>query len=107
MVDNWLRHIKDIIFSHESELNKLNEQDRVNRLCELNVISQVRNLAHTKAVQYAWDRGQELAIHGWVYSLHDGLLKDLMVTTHNRDPIDDVYHLVESDRGHRPHANEE
>ena len=105
VVDNWLRHIKDISFTHKQELAHLDEKDKANRLCELNVIAQVHNLARTKAVQYAWDREQTLGIHGWVYSIHDGLLKDLKVTASNRTAVDDIYQLHQTSRGARPGAN--
>lgn len=105
VVDNWLRHIKDISFTHKQELAGLSERAKTDRLCELNVITQVQNLARTKAVQYAWDRGQTLGIHGWVYGLHDGLIKDLQVTASSRDAVDDIYQLHETKRGNRPHAS--
>jgi carbonic anhydrase len=105
VVDNWLRHIKDICFTHKLELDGLSEQSKTDRLCELNVITQVQNLARTKAVQYAWDRGQTLGIHGWVYGLHDGLIKDLQVTAAGRDAVDDIYQLHETKRGNRPNAS--
>lgn len=105
VVDNWLRHIKDISFAHQQELADLPDEQKTDRLCELNVIAQVQNLARTKAVQYAWDRDQTLAIHGWVYSIHDGLIKDLQVSASSRDDVDDIYQLHETKRGSRPHAN--
>jgi len=105
VVDNWLRHIKDICFSHKQELAALEPDQRADKLCELNVITQVQNLARTKAVQYAWDRGQVLGIHGWVYSIHDGLIHDLNVTASSRESVDEVYHLQQTSRGSRPHAN--
>ncbi len=107
VVDNWLRHIKDIVFQHKTELLELTPKDRSDRLCELNVITQVKNLIHTKTVQYAWSRGQKLGVHGWVYSLHDGLIKDLNVSAYNTDAIDEIYHLHETQRGARPHANKD
>lgn len=105
VVDNWLRHIKDISFTYKNELAELNEKQRVDRLCELNVIAQVHNLARTKAVQYAWDRGQTLGVHGWVYSINDGLIKDLNVTASDRSAVDEIYQLHQTSRGARPHAN--
>lgn len=105
VVDNWLRHIKDISFANKNELADLKGKQKTNRLCELNVVAQVQNLARTKAVQYAWDRGQVLGIHGWIYSIHDGLIKDLNVTASGREAVDDIYHLHETKRGSRPHAN--
>lgn len=104
VVDNWLRHIKDICVSHRQELEVLDENQKVDRLCELNVAQQVQNLARTKAVQYAWDRGQKLSVHGWVYGIHDGLINDLQVTVSSRDAVDEIYHLYETKRGARPHA---
>ena len=81
LIDNWLRHIKDIYRIHEQELSNLKSvKERNNRLCELNIIEQVRNICDTTIVQDAWDRGQELYIHGWVYYLKDGVLKDLNVS---------------------------
>jgi carbonic anhydrase len=82
LIDNWLRHIQDIANEHGEELAaRADPADRANRLCELNVATQVANVCRTTIVQDAWNRGQELAIHGWIYHLHDGLLRDLNVTT--------------------------
>jgi len=105
VVDNWLRSIKDIAHIHQDELATLTGKEKTDRLCELNVMTQVQNLARTKAVQYAWERKQPLGIHGWVYSLHDGLIKDLNVTARSHDDIDEIYHLHETKRDNRPHAN--
>ena len=78
LIDNWLRNIKDVQFRHQAQIDALDDVDqRVDRLCELNVMSQVENVASTTIVQNAWQRGQELAVHGWIYSLRDGLLQDL------------------------------
>jgi carbonic anhydrase len=105
VVDNWLRHIKDICFAHSTELQDLDEQHKLSRVCELNVMAQVKNLIRTKAVQYAWDRGQTLSVHGWVYSLNDGIIKDLKVTASSRSSVEDIYQLHETKRGNRPNAN--
>lgn len=105
VVDNWLRHIKDICFAHAAELQGLDGRQMTDRLCELNVMAQVQNLARTKAVQYAWDRGQSLAIHGWVYSLNDGIIQDLKVTASSRASVEYIYQLHETQRGNRPNAN--
>jgi carbonic anhydrase len=79
--DNWLRHVQDVAGKHEGELAKLkNEEARHRRLCELNVGEQVRHIAECTAVQDAWERGQNLELHGWIYDLKDGLLRDLGVT---------------------------
>jgi carbonic anhydrase len=78
LIDNWLRHLKDIYQKHASTLDAIpDEHQRINKFCELNVIEQVYNVCHTTIVQGAWKRGQPLAVHGWIYGLQDGLLKDL------------------------------
>jgi carbonic anhydrase len=78
--DNWLRHVQDVHQHHEQALATFPEAQAVDRLCELNVIEQVSNVCRTTIVQDAWTRGQELAVHGWIYGLHGGLLQDLKVT---------------------------
>lgn len=81
IIDNWLRHIKDVYAFNKSELNAIEDENaRFDRFVELNTIQQVQNLATTSIVQNAWDAGQELSIHGWVYELGTGLVKDLGVT---------------------------
>jgi carbonic anhydrase len=78
LIDNWLRHVRDVYHSHEAELLGIEEMTaRHARLCELNVLAQVRNVANTTIVRSAWARGQAVSIHGWIYSLRDGLLRDL------------------------------
>jgi carbonic anhydrase len=78
LIDNWLRHIQDVREKHERRLATLTgDQERCDRLCELNVIEQVVNVCHTTVVRDAWARGQQLAVYSWIYSLHDGLLRDL------------------------------
>jgi len=80
LIDNWLRHVQDVMKKYEAELAALaDEEARVDRLCELNVVEQVSNVAQTTIVQGAWERGQELYVHGWIYGLRDGLLRDLAV----------------------------
>ncbi len=94
LVDNWLRHIKDVYVQHKQEIDHLRyEQQRVNRMCELNVIEQVNNLTKTKIVQNAWKRGQELSIHGVIYSIADGLLKELKLNTQDTQAIDSVFKM--------------
>lgn len=94
LVDNWLRNIKDVYAMHRDEIEALEtEAERLNRLCELNVIEQVRNVCHTSVLQEAWDRGQELTVHGWVYSLRNGRIKDLRVSHSSADQIDNIYAL--------------
>ncbi len=79
--DNWLRHVQDVIQKHEKVLANLDgEMEASNRLSELNVIEQVVNVCQTTIVRDAWERGQTLAVHGWIYGLKDGLLRDLGIT---------------------------
>lgn len=80
LIDNWLGYIRDIYSYHQGELKKYKERrSLVNRLCELNVVRQVYNVCHTTIVQDAWTRKQELTVHGWIYGIEDGLLRDLNV----------------------------
>jgi carbonic anhydrase len=78
--DNWLRHVQDVHEKHKDALSALDQPQAIDRLCELNVIEQVSNVSRTTIAQDAWGRGQELAVHGWIYGLHGGLLRDLNVT---------------------------
>jgi carbonic anhydrase len=81
LTNNWLRHVQDVRDKHDALLNAVATADeRENRLCELNVLEQVANVCHTSVVQEAWSSGQELIVHGWIYSLRDGLLRDLDFT---------------------------
>ncbi len=90
-VDNWLCNIKDVYQKHLPELEAIADlKERESRLTELNVIEQVRNLAKTPIVQQAWAE-RELHLHGWVYGLHDGLIKDLSVIHNSQEDIDDIY----------------
>jgi carbonic anhydrase len=78
LIDNWLRHVQDVARAHEVKLNSISDFDaRVDKLCELNVIDQVQNVARTTIVQDAWRRGPGPLLHGWVYGLKDGLISDL------------------------------
>ena len=82
LADNWLRHIQDVQEKNSAEVAGLSgEETKLNRLCELNVIEQTRNVRQTSIVRDAWARGQDLAVHGWIYGLHDGRVRDLEVTT--------------------------
>lgn len=93
LIDNWLRHVQDVSKKHEALLAEVvDKQARLNRLCELNVIEQVSNVCQTTIVQDAWERGQELAVHGWIYGLSDGLLRDLNIHTSNQNEWATVYH---------------
>lgn len=82
--DNWLRYVQDVRQKHEKYLRSVGGDSEVSdRLCELNVIEQVINVCHTTIARDAWERGQELAVHGWIYGLKDGLLRDLNITVTN------------------------
>lgn len=95
LIDNWLRHIKDVYKKNDSELNGIeDEHARFDRFCELNVIQQVYNVCHTTIVQRAWRRGQELSVHGWIYGLRDGLINDLKVTITSPDELDDLFRMI-------------
>ena len=88
LIDHWLHPIREVESEHHSELEALDPEARQDRLCELNVIRQVRNVASDVIVQDAWARGQELAVHGWVYSLSNGLVTDLNVTVRSIEDTD-------------------
>jgi carbonic anhydrase len=86
LIDNWLRHVRDVHQRHYDQLKRTKDKPTLlRRLCELNIKEQVLNVANTTTVQDAWRRGQKLYLHGWVYDIHDGLLKDLHVSTHRDD----------------------
>jgi carbonic anhydrase len=94
LIDNWIRHIKDVYRHHATELNAISvEKDRFNRFVELNVAEQVFDLAKTSIVQGAWKKKKELHIHGWVYDIADGLINDLEVTIANNESLGEVYKL--------------
>jgi carbonic anhydrase len=94
LIDNWIRHIKDVYRFHQDELNSIkDEKQRFNRFIEVNVMEQVLDLAKTSIVQAAWESKQELQIHGWVYDIKDGLINDLKVTIENDDQLAEVYQL--------------
>ena len=81
LIDNWLRHVQDVLAKHRAQIDALpSEQDQFDRLCELNVIEQVNNVSQTTVVRDAFARNQSLSVHGWIYGLSDGLLRDLGVT---------------------------
>ena len=83
LADNWIRHVQDVRNRHQTWLDTVAEERRVDALCELNVIEQARNACQTTIVQDAWARGQELVVHGWFYGLNNGLLRDLKITVAN------------------------
>jgi carbonic anhydrase len=96
LIDNWLRHIKDVYRFHHLELDAIkDETQRARRFVEVNVMEQVRDLSKTSIVQNAWSNDQPLHVHGWVYDLNDGLIKDLGVTFTCTKDLHAVYHLDE------------
>ena len=95
LIDNWLYGIKNLYYRNKYRVDAVeDEEDRLNFLCELNVMQQVKNVAHTAVAQRAWERGQELTIHGWIYSLKDGLAKDLGVSIRSLEDLADEYKVV-------------
>ena len=91
LADNWLRHVHDVRMRHRGRLDHLPPEQMEDALCEINVIEQVGNVAQSTVVQDAWARGQALAVHGWVYGLNDGLLKDLHCTMDGPDKVVPVF----------------
>ena len=91
LVDNWLGHVRDVREKHQDLLARTPEEKRWERLCELNVIEQAVNVCQTNVVQDAWARGQQLAVHGWIYGIQDGLLRDLGICVNAPAELDDVY----------------
>lgn len=100
LIDNWLYSIKNLYYRNKYRMDAIADEDeRMNFLCELNVMQQVKNVAHAHVVQRAWERGQTLHIHGWIYSLKDGLAKDLGVSINSPDELPDEYRVVNGLKG--------
>lgn len=94
LIDNWLRHLKDVYNKYHAELDSLiDENERFKRFCELNVIEQVHHVCQTTIVQNAWKKGQELHVHGWIYGVHDGIIHDLLVDMHSAEKLDQIYRM--------------
>ncbi|WP_227520019.1 carbonate dehydratase [Mangrovitalea sediminis] len=92
LINNWLRHVQDVRDKYQGQLDALTSEDeKVDRLCELNVIEQVRHVCQTTIVQDAWQRGQELSIHGWVYAISDGLVRNLDICVSSQDQREPHY----------------
>lgn len=94
LIDNWLRHIKDIYRLYEGDFEKRPADKHLDLLCELNVVEQVANVCHTTIVQSAWKRGQPLSVHGFIYSVKDGLLKDLGVNFQSMEELAPIYRML-------------
>jgi carbonic anhydrase len=92
LADNWLRHVQDVCGKHERILDGISDETlKVNRLCELNVIEQVANLVQTTVIQDAWTKRQDVTVHGWIYDIRDGLLRDLHVSATSSEEFDAAY----------------
>lgn len=95
LIDNWLRHIRDVRNKHQAILAKIDdENERLDRLCELNVVEQANNVCYSTVVQEAWAKGQELAVHGWIYRIQDGLIRDMRATITGPDEIAEAYQVA-------------
>lgn len=95
IIDNWLRNIKDVYKKHAAELNAVDdEQKRSDLLVEFNVMESVENISETSIMQNAWKNGKDLQVHGWVYSLKTGLIKDLQVSNNNNTKMDNVFRFI-------------
>jgi carbonic anhydrase len=107
LCDNWLQHVKDVRNRHGALLETLAPEHRHEALCELNVIEQVVNLAHTTVMQDAWSRGQQVTLHGWCYALSDGLLRNLHMSVEGTGQLETAYHAAigETARVARPRAS--
>ena len=99
LIDNWLRHIRDIYHRSADRFGQVvGDEQRVNLLCELNVLQQRANVCHTNIVQAAWERGQPLSVHGWIYSIKDGLLQDLGESIDDPQQIPSAYRIRSGER---------
>ncbi len=99
LIDNWLRHIQDMMRRYGSELETISDETtRMDKLCELNVIEQVVNAGETTIVRNAWERGQDVTVHGWVYSIADGIYHDLGVSVENENELDKLRNTTYSQR---------
>lgn len=92
LIDNWLLHLKDVYRIHDSLLDSIDDfEERFRRFCEINVVEQVLNVCNTTVVRGAWERGQSLAVHGWIYGVEDGLLRDMGLTVSAADDLEATY----------------
>lgn len=95
LIDNWLRHIRDVRQKHNAVLQTAGDDAaKLDRLCELNVVEQAHNVCHTTVVQEAWEKGQQLAVHGWIYRIQDGLIHDMNVTITGPEEIAQAYRVA-------------
>jgi len=102
LVDNWLHHVRDVMQQHDSLLRAFPLSERADRLCELNVIEQVANVCQSTVVQDAWRRGQKLEVHGWIYGVNDGRIRELGIGVDSVDGLSSAYEAaLTAVRGHR------
>ena len=92
LIDNWLRHVQDVVHAHQADLSTITDESlKLDTVCELNVAEQVLNVSRTTIVQNAWDRGQELAVHGWIYGVSDGLIRELDICTTSKSELTEAH----------------
>lgn len=96
LINNWLLHIRDLYLKHRSDLGSLSREEWDNKLCEINVATQVYNLGNSTIMQQAWERGQDITIHGWIYGIDDGVLRDLGVNATSRESLEVTYQAAMS-----------
>lgn len=95
LLDYWVRNIREVYLKHQDAMDEISDdKKRLDRLCELNVVEQAANVSHTNIIQNAWKRGQELTIHGWIYSIEDGILRDLIPPITGIDQVDERYRVI-------------
>ncbi len=94
LIDNWLCHIKDVCRSNADKLNGLRHDKKLDLLCELNVIKQVTNVCNCTIVQHAWKNGIELFIHGWIYGIEDGVLRDLGASIESNEQLEEMNNII-------------
>ncbi len=98
LIDNWLRHVQDVRDRHEEMLSSIEDNEmRLDRLCELNVMQQVLNISQTTIMREAWERGQDVTVHGWCYTLADGIVEDLNVSTRSKEEAVELYRRASTD----------
>lgn len=98
LIDNWLRHIKDVYLNNQQEVDAIESvSQRKDRLCELNVVAQLANVCYTAIVQNAWQRGQPLVVHGWIYGLQNGLINDLGLSIDHPDQLPSLYRMARNE----------
>jgi len=94
LIDYWLRNIRDVYYNNKEIMDQISAPDaRIDRLCELNVMQQMNNVARTNIIQNAWARGQELSVHGWIYDIHDGIIRKLMEPICSTEQLPEQYRL--------------